>query len=159
MNRSSMTKRVLFVTYQFPPVGGAGVQRVTKFIKYLPSYGWQPSVLTVANPSVPAFDDSLLADVSEQVLVRRAKTLEPSYQVKTAVSGGEDRAGAKPGFMRGLTKTVVRRLANLVLQPDVQVLWMPDALRQGKRLLREVEHAAIVASGPPFSTFVLAAAL
>src|SRR5207253_2780511 len=44
-------RRVLFITYQFPPVGGAGVQRATKFVKYLPGHGWLPSVLTVANPS------------------------------------------------------------------------------------------------------------
>ena len=41
-------KRVLFVSYPFPPVGGAGVQRTTKFVKYLSEFGWLPSVLTVA---------------------------------------------------------------------------------------------------------------
>ena len=42
-------KRVLFISYPFPPVGGAGVQRVVKFLKYLPEFGWDSSVLTVAN--------------------------------------------------------------------------------------------------------------
>src|SRR5581483_9788229 len=54
--RGGPRRRVLLVAYQFPPVGGAGVQRVTKFVKYLPRHGWDVSVLTVANPSVPLYD-------------------------------------------------------------------------------------------------------
>src|SRR5687767_2179357 len=81
-------RRVLFVSYPFPPVGGAGVQRTTKFVKYLPHWGWMPSVLTVANPSVPVWDESLVRDVPREVIVRRARTLEPSYSAKASVSAG-----------------------------------------------------------------------
>ena len=45
-------KKALIISYVFPPVGGAGVQRVTKFVKYLPEFGWDSTVLTVENPSV-----------------------------------------------------------------------------------------------------------
>jgi glycosyltransferase involved in cell wall biosynthesis len=54
---------------------------------------------------------------------------------------------------------MVRRLANLVLQPDPQILWAPGALREGKRLLNDLPHDVIVASGPPFSAFLIGAAL
>src|SRR5438477_7051868 len=81
-------KRVLFVSYPFPPVGGAGVQRTTKFVKYLAEFGWLPSVLTVANPSVPAWDQSLVKDVPANVMVRRARTWEPAYAAKIAISPG-----------------------------------------------------------------------
>ncbi len=151
-------KRVLFLSYPFPPVGGAGVQRTTKFVKYLPAHGWAASVLTVANPSVPARDESLLADVPEQTLVRRARTWEPGYGLKAAVSAAGQPAGGSGG-VRGLAKGLARRLGNLVLQPDAQVLWLPHAIREGLRLLREVPHDALVATGPPFSTFLAAAAL
>src|SRR5436309_676692 len=83
-----MDQRVLFVAYQFPPVGGAGVQRITKFVKYLPYHGWRASVLTVANPSVPVMDDSLSADIPPGTIVRRAQTLEPGYALKAVVSAG-----------------------------------------------------------------------
>jgi glycosyltransferase involved in cell wall biosynthesis len=150
-------RRVLFISYPFPPVGGAGVQRTTKFVKYLPACGWLPSVLTVANPSVPALDDSLVADVPAATVVRRARTWEPGYAVKTAVTesgGGRGRRG-----LGGAVKGLVRGLAKAVLQPDPQVLWLPEAVRQGGRLLRELPHDAIVASGPPFSTFLIGALL
>jgi glycosyltransferase involved in cell wall biosynthesis len=149
-------RRVLFVSYPFPPVGGAGVQRTTKFVKYLPACGWQPSVLTVANPSVPALDESLVKDVPAATVVRRARTWEPSYAVKAAVVTGEGRRG---GGVRGTVKGLVRGLVKLALQPDPQILWLPGAVREGRRLLRELPHAAIVASGPPFSTFLIGARL
>jgi hypothetical protein len=151
-----MLNRVLFIAYAFPPVGGAGVQRTTKFIKYLPHFGWLPSVLTVANPSVPLFDKSLTADIPEQTIVRRAPTWEPGYALKSAVaSGGGDR-GAGLG---GRAKRLVRRLGSFVLQPDPQVLWLPGAIREGSRLLREIRHDVVMVSGPPFSTFLVGTAL
>ncbi|HLK35258.1 MAG TPA: hypothetical protein VKU41_00810, partial [Polyangiaceae bacterium] len=55
--------RALIVSYSFPPVGGAGVQRVLKLAKYLPAYGITPALLTVENPSVPVRDASLERDV------------------------------------------------------------------------------------------------
>ncbi|HFE52934.1 MAG TPA: glycosyl transferase family 1, partial [Bacteroidetes bacterium] len=47
------TKKVLFVAYYFPPAGGSGVQRVLKFVRYLPEFGWQPVVLTARNADYP----------------------------------------------------------------------------------------------------------
>jgi glycosyltransferase involved in cell wall biosynthesis len=155
------SRRVLFIAYAFPPVGGVGVQRVTKFVKYLPAHGWTSSVLTVSNPSVPLLDTSPLRDIPESTIVRKARTFEPGYAVKKAVSGGKGKekdAGARAA-LAARVKRLVRSGANLVLQPDVQVLWCPDALRAGLQLLREVPHDVILPTGPPFSSFLLGAAL
>ena len=157
--RAAGPKRVLFISYAFPPVGGAGVQRVTKFVKYLPHEGWLPSVLTVANPSVPAFDPTLLKDVPDQTVIRRARTLEPGYKLKSAVSDGTPGKTNGGGKVRRFIAGAARRLAQMILQPDPQVLWLPDAIRQGRRLLDEIPHAAIIASGPPFSAFLIGKAL
>src|SRR5438309_2060238 len=119
-------------------LGGAGVQRVTKFIKYLRGYGWVPSVLTVANPSVPAFDASLVSDVPEHTAVYRARTWEPGYAVKAVLSAGGEGAGRHRGVFRRLAGGLARGILNVLLQPDPQVLWMPGALGAARRLLREV---------------------
>jgi glycosyltransferase involved in cell wall biosynthesis len=150
---------VLFVAYQFPPVGGAGVQRPVKFVKYLPEHGWDASVLTVANPSVPVQDGSLLADLPQGTLVRRARTWEPGYAVKAAVAGGQGKTARGAGRCRRLARDLVRHVSNLMLQPDPQILWLPAAVREGLRLVREVPHDAIVATAPPFSGFLVGAAL
>ncbi|MEW5983884.1 MAG: glycosyltransferase [Acidobacteriota bacterium] len=151
--------RVLFVAYAFPPVGGAGVQRVTKFVKYLPDSGWQASVLTVSNPSVPVADSTLEGDVPAGTLVRRARTFEPSYATKALVSATSGPRADAGGPFRWHPRDGLRRMAARVLQPDPQVLWFPSAVREGRRLLRAVPHTAIVATAPPFSSFLVGLAL
>ena len=76
--------RVLLVTYVWPPTGGAGVGRVLKLAKYLPDHGVQPTVLTVANPSVPLTDASLQRDVPPGMEVVHARSFEPGYKAKSA---------------------------------------------------------------------------
>jgi hypothetical protein len=147
-------KRVLFVSYLFPPAGGVGALRVSKFVKCLPDYGWKCSVLTASNPSAPLIDDALEGDVPGDTLVRRARTLDPG--------GGEEYALSSRSGRRGpldWCRHVAYRAATSFLAPDPQVLWRPCAMRAGLRLLREVRHDAIIATGPPFSSLVLGAAL
>jgi glycosyltransferase involved in cell wall biosynthesis len=145
-------KRLLLIAYAYPPVGGAGVQRAAKFVKYLPAFGWVPSVLTVANPSVPLRDESLTADVSENVVIGRARTWEPSYAVKSNVLVGRKGEANRLGHRM---RRVLRRLASVVLQPDPQILWLPDAIRVGWGMLRATTYDAIMVSGPPFSSFLV----
>ncbi len=153
-------KRALFVAYAFPPTGGVSVQRVTKFVKYLPEFNWACSVLTVENPSVPMFDQSLLKEIPASTLVRRAKTFEPGYATKSILAASQ----AAPtlslvGRAKNKLRDLARRSSNFVLQPDAQILWRPHALREGLKLLREVPHDVIVATGPPFSSFLVAMTL
>ena len=73
-------KRVLFVTYHFPPVGGAGVQRSVKFVRYLPELGWEPVVLTGPGSAddrwTPA-DESLGGEVPASTTVLRVPGAAP----------------------------------------------------------------------------------
>jgi hypothetical protein len=135
------------------------VQRAVKFVKYLPRHDWQATVLTVANPSVPVFDESLLADIPPGTPIHRARSLEPGYAVKAAVADRSSEPGRRPKVFRRLLGRGLRGLGKLLLQPDPQVLWLPGALPEGKRLLRQTPHDAIVVTGPPFSSFLLGAAL
>ena len=150
-------RRVLIVSYAFPPVGGAGVQRATKFVKYLPHVGWTPTVLVAANPSVPVLDHSLAADVPADTLVCRARTFEPSYGYKQA-GPAPIRASPLGDTITRLTR-VARSTAAAILQPDPAILWAPAAIVEGRRLLADVLHSAILVSGPPFSSFLIGRAL
>ena len=153
--------RVLFVAYHFPPVGGVGVHRAAKFVKYLPDFGWDCSVLTALNPSAPLFDESLLKNIPSETVIRRAKTYEPGYAMKSMVSAshGATQTPSLKSKLLGGVKSLVRGVSNFVLQPDPQILWRPQALKQGLKLLREIPHDAIIATGPPFSSLLVGAAL
>jgi len=146
------------IAYVFPPAGGAGVQRVSKFVRYLPEFGWECSVLTAANPSVPVFDETLVKEMPDSTVVRRTPTFEPGYAFKNAVSAGAnaDQSSFSPGR---LLKKIIRSAGNAVLQPDAQVLWYPRAVREGRRLLNELHHDAIFVTAPPFSSLLIGASL
>jgi glycosyltransferase involved in cell wall biosynthesis len=67
-------KRVLVLAYHFPPVGGAGVQRVVKFVRYLPEKGWEPTVVTGPGGRDDRWtpvDKTLTAELPEWVPVHR----------------------------------------------------------------------------------------
>ena len=144
--------RALIVSYSFPPVGGAGVQRVLKLAKYLPAYGITPALLTVENPSVPVRDASLERDVPLGLEIVRAKTLEPAYATK-------ERLRTERTDGRSFTSRMSVRLLKLgshCLVPDPQVLWLPAARRAlMTRISRGVDDLVFI-SAPPFSQFYLA---
>ncbi len=144
---------MLLVAYGFPPVGGAGVQRMLKLAKYLPRNAITPAVLTVSNPSVPVLDETLSRDFPPGMEIVRVKTFEPDYRVKQAAWVAS--ADVQPTLRRRLMKRATA-IAKQLLVPDPQVLWQPAAqLALARRLALGKDHAVVV-SGPPFSQFMLA---
>jgi hypothetical protein len=79
-------KRVLIITYYWPPSGGSGVQRWLKCVRYLREFGWEPVVYTVSNGEYPVLDEALEKEIPEGVLVIRQPIWEP-YQDKRNPSG------------------------------------------------------------------------
>jgi glycosyltransferase involved in cell wall biosynthesis len=154
-------RRVLFVSYHFPPVGGAGVQRPVKFVKYLREFGWEPTVLRASNPSVPVFDESLCRDLPEGLRQIAARTLEPAYDKKQALAkagGGSTSASWKRRLtapLRAMVTAPLRLAARAAIQPDPQILWWPAAWRAARKVLREEPHDAVFATAPPYSNLLL----
>ena len=70
-------KRVLIITYYWPPSGGSGVQRWVKFAKYLPQNGWQPVVYTPENPELTTIDKTLGAEIPPEAEIVRRHITEP----------------------------------------------------------------------------------
>jgi glycosyltransferase involved in cell wall biosynthesis len=144
---------VLVVSYAFPPVGGAGVQRVLKLVKYLPAQAVSPSVLTVKNPSVPLQDASLVRDVPPATPIVRARTFEPGYAAKQRA--WQASAGATSSLGSRFKRRAVE-LGKRLLVPDPQLLWLPAAhYALAERLVRGPTDDVIFISGPPFSQFLL----
>lgn len=139
-------KKVLIVAYSFPPVGGAGVQRPVKFVKYLRRFGWEPVILTALNPSVPVFDEALLKDIPDSVKIYKAKTLEPSYRAKQSfvVNDAQKRD----------IKSFVKKLISAVIVPDLQVLWWPGLIVKLFQVAHIEKPDCIYVTAPPFSSFV-----
>ncbi len=135
-------KSVLILSHVFPPSGGAGVQRVLKFVKYLGEFGWQPVVVTPRSPSVPVKDHSYQDDLPPDLALYRL------YTPEAGALGGGGRVGG------GGLRPRLRRLAGGLLFPDPHVVWLPFALPGTLAAARRHRVRAVLASGPPFSTFL-----
>ena len=79
------SKKILIITYYWPPAGGPGVQRWLKFVKYLPDFGIQPIVYIPENPTYPIVDENLLKEVSDKAIILKNKIFEP-YQLASFFS-------------------------------------------------------------------------
>jgi glycosyltransferase involved in cell wall biosynthesis len=139
--------RALVVSYAFPPVGGAGVQRVLKLVKYLPRCGIEASVLTARDASVPVRDSSLERDIPPGTEVLRARTFEPGYGAKELAWQLAAQGSA----------TALTRMKRSLLVPDPQLLWLPAAhWSLARRLSSAKADDVVFISGPPFSQYLLA---
>jgi glycosyltransferase involved in cell wall biosynthesis len=148
-------KKVLIITYYWPPSGGAGVQRWLKFAKYLPEFGWQPVILTVdpEYASYPQRDESLLSEVDPSCLVYTTKSFE-LYNLYKFISGKKEvpyggfANETKEGFLQKTSKF----LRGNFLLPDPRKGWNKYALKKAAELIREFNIDTVVTTSPPHST-------
>ncbi|MFA6333979.1 MAG: glycosyltransferase [Bacteroidales bacterium] len=157
-------KKVLIITYYWPPAGGSGVQRWLKFVKYLGEYGYEPVVYTPLNPEFMAIDPGLLEEIPEGVEVVKRKIFEP-YSLYKLFTGKKGQA-IKPGFIAesksGKTnKSPLSERVSLLIRsnffiPDPKCFWISPSVRFLKKYLRENPVNVIVSSGPPHSMHLIA---
>ena len=152
-------KRVLVITYYWPPVGGSGVQRWVKFAKYLPSEGWQPVIYTPENPDLSSIDESLLADIPAEAEIIKRPICEP-YGIYRKLTGskGQIKIEANPGGdgKKSLLKKISMWIRGNFFIPDPRCLWIRPSVRFLKRYLKEHPVDVIVSTGPPQSMHLIA---
>ena len=148
-------KRLLIISYYWPPTGGSGVQRWVKFSKYLPEHGWQPVIYTPENPERLAYDESLLADIPECTEVIRRRIVEPYglYRKLFGRSGGEVNPLNSSG--KSLKSKLSRVVRGNLFIPDPRVSWVRCSVRFLKKYLREHPVDAVVTTGPPQSMHLI----
>lgn len=165
---------VLMIAYFFPPLGGAGVQRSVKFAKYLPEYGWEPIVLTVAGGTHIAYDPSLLDDLPESLHVYRTWAFDPE-DLRGAWQRwrGHGDTGSTPAARPSQAQAISRSdesthawrswLAHLYLGlipwvcvPDRKIGWAPYATEMGRRLLGEGQIRVLYSTSSPITSHLVA---
>ena len=125
------------IAYHFPPLAGSsGIQRTLRFVQHLPALGWQPLVLSAAPRAYEKTSNDLLADVPPGTVVRRAFALDTARHL-----------------------TVAGRYFGWMARPDRWVSWQFDAIRQGRKLIKEFKPDVIWSTYPIATAHVVAAAL
>lgn len=154
-------RRVLLVSYAFPPTGGSGVIRPLKFAKYLPEFGWQPTVLTVTKgDSFYLEDKALLNQLSEHVTIERTPSIElfKTTQVKQFADQLEEGQHRSSSFV-----ALKKRLRNLlkavyfsIFIPDDKIGWIYPAVRRARQLAEKQKFDIIIATSPPQTNLLVA---
>lgn len=136
-------KKILFISYAFPPTSGGGVLRILKFAKYLPDFDYEPHILTVKKAFYPIKDESLLKDIPPQVRITRINYFEPGFWLK---------ARLWQSFLAYFWYP-------LILFPDQRILWFWPALRVGLKIIKQEKIKIIFSSSGPASNHLIAWAL
>lgn len=129
-------KKVLIVAHSFPPAGGPGVQRTSKFVKYLRGFGWEPVVLTRDDKGLVLRDESLIKDIPENVKVIRLKAWD-----FTSLNG----IWSLPG------KFVSRKL----LIPDSERLWQVFGNKKAAEVIEEENIDLLYTTSLPYSSHLM----
>lgn len=158
----SQRKKVLVVSYFFPPIGGGGVARTVKFVKYLREFGYDPIVLAPGNPRHTAYDDSFMKDIPSDVLIVRTgrKNLPLSPQKKIVVkdvsSSGFDLFRRK---IWALFSEGYKKLTAFFFVPDPQAVWQFSAVRAAKKILQKHDVALLYSTSSPYTNHLIARTL
>lgn len=153
-------KRVLIISYYWPPTGGSGVQRWVKFAKYLPSEGWQPVIYTPENPEQLAIDESLAAEIPAEVEVIKTRIVEP-YEIykKLLRRSGHSKEAVEVNPVNAQNKSFLQKVAMWVrgnlFRPDPRCMWIGPSVRFLKKYLKEHPVDLIVSTGPPQSMHLI----
>ena len=153
-------KRVLIISYYWPPTGGSGVQRWVKFAKYLPQEGWQPVIYTPENPEQLAIDESLAKEIPAEAEVIKTRIIEPYELYKKVLrKSGHSKEAVEVNPVNAQNKSFLQKAAMWVrgnlFRPDPRCLWIGPSVRYLKKYLKEHPVDLIVSTGPPQSMHII----
>jgi len=156
-------KKLLIITYYWPPAGGSGVLRWLKFSKYLREFGWEPVIYTAEGAEYAEHDPTLERDIPQGITVIRRKIWEPYSWYKRVVGSSKD-TKIKVGFLSEAEKPrraerFSRWIRGNLFIPDARRFWIPPSVRFLTDWLRDHPVDAIASTGPPHSTHIIARGL
>ena len=149
-------KKVLVISYYWPPSGGPGVQRVLKFCKYLNKFGWEPIVLTVKDGDFPAKDYSLNEE-AKTTKVYYAKSIS-FHRFYNWIAG---RKTTPTHHLSSSNKDSIivklfRWIRNNLIVPDGRIGWYPNAVKIGSSIINSNDIRVIFSSAPPYTVHLIA---
>ena len=158
MERNPEVRRLLVITYHFPPDGSIGGQRWAGLSKYLARLGWEVHVIT----SCAGSQADVESGIHRHVRLRR-RTLNDVY--KNAVSRfrqppnkdapltSQDAGPAGESSRLGIVAGTRRILGDAMYLPDHARGWVGRAGSTAHDLLRKKKFDMVITSGPPHSVY------
>jgi len=156
-------KKVLILTYYWPPSGGAGVQRWLKFVKYMREFGFEPVVYTAENGEMPVIDDSLAKDIPQGMTILKTPIWEPYTFYKRFIGRKkEDKINASflnENKKAGITEKISVWIRGNFFIPDARKFWIKPSISYLDDYIKKNKIDIIISSGPPHSMHLIALGL
>ncbi len=152
-------KKVLFITYYWPPSGKASLHFPLQLIKHLNEFGWKPTVATVAEDTFTQKDESLVNEVPSGIAIHKIKTFEPFNLYRKFIGKKVSEPLIASETISKEKNILAHRISiwirmNLFI-PDARVGWYPYAVKYLKNLLKEEKFDAVITVGPPHSAHLI----
>ena len=148
-----MSRKVLIITYYWPPSGGAGVQRWVKFAKYLPEFGWEPVILTIEPEyaAYPVIDNSLASEVPGSIKIFKTKARD-YFRVYNRDRSKIPSAGFAVNQDDSFRGKFLRFVRGNFFIPDPRKGWNKYAFRKACEIIEKEDIKYIITTSPPHST-------
>ena len=151
-----MDKKVLIISYYWPPAGGPGVQRWMKFVKYLPEYNIKPILYVPENPNYPIYDYSLNDEVSEKLEIIKNPITEISNIISNSKSLNLIRSGNIPNPKeQSLFQRLLFFIRGNLFIPDMKILWKNKSIDFIENYLSKTKIDVVITTGPPHSLHLI----
>ena len=151
-------KRVLIITYYWPPSGGSGVQRWLQMTSFMKEFGWQPIVYFPKNANYQVIDESLKAEISPDLEQLSKKIVDPA-NFYSKIVGKKHQIGAGMSSVKA-KKSIIQRFAlwirGNVFIPDSRKFWVKSSARFLHKYYKKNAFDAIISTGPPHSMHLIA---
>ncbi|MBL7558856.1 glycosyltransferase family 4 protein [Olleya sp. YSTF-M6] len=150
-------KKVLIITYYWPPAGGPGVQRWLKFVKYLPEFNIEPIVYCPSNANYPILDQSLQSEVDPSITILQQPIKEP-YKLAQLFSK-KSKTISKGIIAEKNKQSLIERLMLFVrgnfFIPDARKNWVKPSVNYLSTYILDFNIDTIITSGPPHSLHLI----
>ena len=113
-----MYKKVLIITYYWPPYSGSGVQRWLKFSKYLPEFDYEPHIYTPENPHFNVRDEKLEKDIHPAVKIVKQNIWEPYSLADLFMGKKQSNKGLISGKDKGFKSKILNKIRANFFIPD-----------------------------------------
>jgi glycosyltransferase involved in cell wall biosynthesis len=131
------------------------VQRIVKYAKYLPEFGWEPIILTVEHPTSPANDNSLLNFIPNETKIFKTSTFEPFNFYRLITGRKKDETLPKDIIVKKPNEKISEKISRLIranlFVPDARVGWIPFLVKEGMRIIRSENIGILFSTSPPHS--------
>jgi len=158
---NTVKRKILFITYAFPPKNVGGVFRIIRFIKYLSKIGWQVLVITPHIKKSDYVDKKLLKDIPNDSKIFTTNSWEPLDIIPNIT---RKKIITK---YRSIKKSIVQRIitilgmlfkkvVNVIFIPDDRIIWYFYAKNKAKQIVKQNKPDIIISSSPPATCHLIA---